>query len=437
MADIRLKIVGIHYATNPEAWETKNSTEEMEERTIERLRKLSKERPRVILVPEPTNPADPMAIQARVKGAPLGYVARCEVEDAHRLFTSADKKMVSVTIDEVDVRRRGWLWVKTELPEECLLKEKGESMVADYWKTWKFDLPVMEPDDAWTACREAEFVLETMLPNPKESDIDELKEYMTVWTDKNLHDLSRDTKQMRNRYIASLLATHDVRLKPLAERLDKQRIAVCGDHRMTYRLEWWENLQNSAQMERYWGKWQSRKGFHLWKDLQLVDAHLRKLPNNLYTCIGRQSDIFATLYYLDVPRDILWSIYSLLLIRKRICQELDLDMKPMPEDGYGLTTNKETICLALPDELGTSEAGTLHDKLFRIGLLDENWQPTNLSTAEKGTLIEYIAEKLNIRNKWKFFGALWNVDSETLRTSKARGLDQDKTWKFREQLDAL
>lgn len=336
MAEIRLKIVGVHYATNPDAWETKQSTEEMELRTEERLRMLDKQRPRVILVPDPTNPADPKAIQARVKGVPLGYVARGEVAGAHKLFDSPGTKMVSVKIDGVDVRRRGWLWVKAELPEGCLLDRKPGNPMEDYWKDWKCSLPALEPDDAWTACREAEFVMEMMLPQPEEADLEELQEYMKVWTDKNLHDLSRETKQMRERYIALLRATRDDRLKPFADRLEKQCTAVCGDHRMVYRLEWWKNLQDSMQMERYWSAWQSRKGFHLWRDLQMVDAHLRKMPNNLYSCVGRQSDIFAALYYLDVPRDILWKIYTLLLLRERICHELQIPMKPLPEDGYGV-----------------------------------------------------------------------------------------------------
>lgn len=93
--------------------------------------------------------------------------------------------------------------------------------------------------------------------------------------------------------------------------------------------------------------------------------------------------------------------------------------------------------IVLPDVLFTPDAEALCNKLNEAGIVDVSWQPIGLSNAEKGTLAEYIAEKLNIRSKWKFFGNLWKMDSETLRTAKARGLDQDKTWKFREQLNAL
>ena len=91
----------------------------------------------------------------------------------------------------------------------------------------------------------------------------------------------------------------------------------------------------------------------------------------------------------------------------------------------------------LPEVLLADRARELHERLFEAGVVDEEWQPVGLSFTEKGTLIDYIAERLDIRAKWKFFGTLWHTDPETLRTSKARGLDQDKTWAFRSRLDKL
>ena len=92
---------------------------------------------------------------------------------------------------------------------------------------------------------------------------------------------------------------------------------------------------------------------------------------------------------------------------------------------------------SLPEILCTPQAEALHAKLRNAGWMDERWNPVGLSNAEKGTLAEYLSEKLGIRSHWKFFSRLWNVNSETLRTSKARGLDQGKTWDFRTKLDDL
>ena len=98
---------------------------------------------------------------------------------------------------------------------------------------------------------------------------------------------------------------------------------------------------------------------------------------------------------------------------------------------------ESAVMPALPEVLLTDAARELHAKLVEAGMVDEQWQPVGLSFTEKGTLIDYVAERLDIRAKWKLFGALWHVDPETLRTSKARGLDQDKTWAFRSRLEAL
>ena len=98
---------------------------------------------------------------------------------------------------------------------------------------------------------------------------------------------------------------------------------------------------------------------------------------------------------------------------------------------------KEAEASHLPDVLHTDKAQALHARLCEAGMVDVEWQPVGLSFTEKGTLIEYVADKLDIRTKWKFFGELWHVDSETLRTSKARGLEQDKTWAFRSRLESL
>ena len=93
--------------------------------------------------------------------------------------------------------------------------------------------------------------------------------------------------------------------------------------------------------------------------------------------------------------------------------------------------------VSIPELLSTPEAKALHTKLQQAGMVDADWQPIALSNAEKGTLAEYIADKLGIKSKWKLFGGLWKVDAETLRTAKARGLDQDKTWEFRNKLNEL
>ena len=117
----------------------------------------------------------------------------------------------------------------------------------------------------------------------------------------------------------------------------------------------------------------------------------------------------------------------------------DKDMTMQMVDTATLATSQEAPLgvTPLPEVLLTDKARELHARLVEAGMVDEGWMPVGLSFTEKGTLIDYVAERLDIRAKWKLFGALWHTDPETLRTSKTRGLDQDKTWAFRSRLDAL
>ena len=175
----------------------------------------------------------------------------------------------------------------------------------------------------------------------------------------------------------------------------------------------------------------------------------------MYDYVGKRSYLFARLSSLDIPRNILWNVYTLLLLRERVCTELGIALKPMAPDAYKVseelppspppppppplveTKQQSTHEENLPEVLLTDEARALHAKLHSAGIVDERWQPIGLSFTEKGTLIDHVAEKLGIRAKWKVFGSLWDTNPETLRTSKTRGLDQDKTWAFRSMLEKL
>ena len=336
-----LKIVGLYYALNPNYKESEDTEEVREQRVIEKLQELGQKKPRVVLMPDKNNPADPKAIMARIRGKQIGYVANNELALAHRMMKHAEKEMLNAVIVQVEVKKRGWFWVKVELSDDVMLGQKEYAATPISWDKWKCDIPSLEPDDAWLACREAEFVLNSLFADFHESDLPELMDYMKVWIDMNLHDLSVETKRMREHYINQLRATGHPKLEPLANRIDKQQTAVCGDHRMEYRLEWWRKRIDSQQVEHYWKAFQSRKGHNLWKALHEVDSYLRQMPENLYEYVGETAYLFSRLYYFDVPRQVLWDIYSLLLLRERICRELDMEMKPLAKDAYGVMDEPE------------------------------------------------------------------------------------------------
>ena len=337
MPEITLKIKGVHYAVHPDYCPKKGdeSTEEMEQRTIEKLRELDEKRPQVILVPEPDNPVDPKAVRAWYEGNPIGRVDADQTSDAYCLFSDTCQ-MAVVKVDSVEVQQRGNFFVKAMVSEEALSRKSSVSDHRDIWKGWKCDIPKLSIPEAWNSCRVLEFMIENLLTHPDDRQWQELADYLNKWIDRSLHDFSAEAMNTRNDYMQRIRVWGNRRLEPMAKRLEKQISAICGDHRMIYRMDWWKNLQHSEEMERYWDKWRSGQGEdNLRKDLYQVDACLRRMPDNLYSQIGDVSELFSALRYRSVPRDILWNIYTLLLLRQRICRELGIAMKPLPIHAYG------------------------------------------------------------------------------------------------------
>ena len=91
----------------------------------------------------------------------------------------------------------------------------------------------------------------------------------------------------------------------------------------------------------------------------------------------------------------------------------------------------------IPDELMTEEAIALKEKLMDSGLVDEDWQPVDLSWSESALMAQMICECLSIKDTWRIFGLLWNRKSETLPGFYNRSLDQKKTLAFQDRLKGI
>lgn len=127
-------------------------------------------------------------------------------------------------------------------------------------------------------------------------------------------------------------------------------------------------------------------------------------------------------------------------MNKHTASDKDIDEifdSPVDEQ-IGLGENSDIIDKGtLPDDFKTPEAEQLMRKLVNAGLLDVNWQPVNLSIAERGYLADEISSRLQIKSKWKVLGRLWNENSETLRQGKNKAVEQTKTGIFIEKLKII
>ena len=88
----------------------------------------------------------------------------------------------------------------------------------------------------------------------------------------------------------------------------------------------------------------------------------------------------------------------------------------------------------LPEPLATPEAMALWKKAQQAGYVNEHFQPL-LSRTLSAILAFEMAKRLDIRNKWKLFGALWN--RQNMRGDYNDALNQRQTLDFQDSLKKL
>lgn len=70
----------------------------------------------------------------------------------------------------------------------------------------------------------------------------------------------------------------------------------------------------------------------------------------------------------------------------------------------------------LPEELKSEKAARILMRLYKEEILDENFQPLNLSNYQKAYLAFQISVTLAINNVWKVFSRFWNMKPSVMRT---------------------
>ena len=89
---------------------------------------------------------------------------------------------------------------------------------------------------------------------------------------------------------------------------------------------------------------------------------------------------------------------------------------------------------SLPDELATDEAIILWRKAQRAGYVNEHYQPL-ISRTQAALLADAMAERLDIKEKWKVFEALWH--RRNMHKDFYLAFGQQQTSDFQDELKEL
>ena len=447
MAIYPFKIVGVHYAVNPESSASAEETELMHQRTAQRLDELDKMRPPVVLIPEPTNPADARAVMARVRGARIGYVDKTQLDIIHAIFATNGGCPLKARIESVEARKHGWMDICVETNEEVCIE--SPHACDGVWEQWVCHLPTLPVIESQFVMMEAEVMLEDAL---NEGAIDTVEHYIRLWMENSLHDLSNEARLMREHYIERLKEMTPQngesskplpRIRALVSELEKQRTAICGQKRTRLRTEvWWKELMQSKEMEQLWKTWQTRIGENLEQGANELGTPLKALPCDLYALIGDKKLFVSRLHYSQGPRTTYWQVVSLMLLHDCMQKELKAGGSetepPIHRDSRWMAeAPNETFAVTIPKELQSPEAKKILVKLQKKGLLDADLQPVGLSAAKKGVLAWELCDFLGIKTCWKTMGILWKCKGETIRKARDKGIMTDAVIEFTKKLKAI
>lgn len=432
--------VGLHYAVNPTYKREMGSVPEMEQHTIDVLRELDEKRPPVVLIPERDNSWDPHAVMLRAEGRRIGYVERKDTETLYKLLKASGKKFLTATICKVEVEERGKLYLTLEAEEG--LDQMPAPWEECTWPEWGNQRPLLPVKEVWMARIEAEFMIdEELWPCNDTRTAEELEHYLNVWMESSLYDISDDTFRTCERYIQRFAGHPHHSIRQWADRLDRYRTAFYSANHDHLRMQWWESLMQSEAMEVLWNKWQYHVSYHLRQGLREIDAYLRCLPDQLYSLIGCPDKLFKSLFYRQVPRQVLWGIYTALLLRIRTCRKLYIEMLPLPDDspeyGTAVAPSAAESSTSLPVELQSVQATFLLEKLSEAGLLDTEGRPNGLTGTERSLLIKALSDRLGILSPWKVFGEWWGIKPESLRAFYNKALNLHKSMDFQDRLKAV
>ena len=456
MAIYSFRIVGVHYAVNPGSNSHAEETELMHQRTAQRLRELDELRPPVVLIPEPSNPADTRAVMARVDGGRIGYVDKTQLDTVHALFQANGGRPLMAHIEGVEAKKHGWMMVQVESKEEVRIEPQNQC--GSVWQKWTCTLPVLPTIESQFVMMEAEAMLEDAL---SKSTIESIERYIRLWLDNALHDLSYEARLTREHYMMRLkeLASRNVtagqeplpRIKVLVSALEKQRTAICGQKRMNLRVNvWWKELLASKEMEQLWKTWVARMGEDMEQSMTEMDTILRTLPNDLYGFLDDKKLFFSRLYYSHVPREKYWQVVSLMLLRERK-QSWGRETLPQMEERVNVSftqveegdretrypLEEEKFEVIIPKELQTPEANKILTKLQKKGILDEDLQPSTLKGWQKGILAYELAGRFDIKHTWVEMGKMWKCNPKTLRQYYSKEFAEDKAVEFAKNIKAI
>lgn len=332
---IRIKIVGVQFAANPEHKKGTPMTAEEKQRTIDFLTTLDRKRPRVSIKPAPTNEYDKDAFVVRFLSKKVGYVRDSDdyKAKAHAALEASGKGYFNARVVEVLIADNGYFDVEVDMKETPLVPVLHE----DRWSMWNPGWPLFPMTEEMLCVEDALCMI-----NDEENDDEDLREYANVLMTNARHALWRDAKEGLESIVRMLEAREGDEMRHLARDIEHLLSGMCNDRRLCERRErWLPEMLSSPEAETAWVSWLHQKQadtrelepieMTLW--LGEVETILASIPALAPCAADDDAMLLSRAYYTLIPQDKLRQMLTGFVVRKRLRERLGLPsatMAPVP-----------------------------------------------------------------------------------------------------------
>ena len=331
---IRIKIVGVQFAANPEHKKGTPMTAEEQQRTIDFLTTLDRKRPRVSIKPEPTNEYDKDAFVVRFLSKKVGYVRDSDdyKAKAHAALEASGKGYFNARVVEVLVADNGYFDVEVDIKEIPLVPILHE----DRWSMWNPGWPLFPMTEEMLCVEDAICMMNDALCYDNDAlryDDDELREYANVLMTNARHALWREAKEGMEGIVRTLEAREGDAVRQVSRDIEHLLSGMCNDRRLSERREaWLPELLSDHEAQTAWVSWLHQKEadtrelepieMTLW--LSETETALANIPALAPCATDDDAQLLSRAYYTLIPLKKLCQLLTGLAVRKRLRERLGL-----------------------------------------------------------------------------------------------------------------
>lgn len=374
------------------------------------LDRLDREKPDMVLVEDESEDFG-VVVSVRENTEKRASVSRFDIEAVRGLMKRNGSKSLMAKVVSVDFDERA---VMLSVPS-CV--DCTEDLRAGCHASWQWDGPLMELPASMRDTRTAINVLDMALADGSGMDVEQQKKYLDMLAVNCRCDVSYETTVQMNALLRKLDDCGSGDVRAFRQVLRHVMLTLGAEERMAEFALWWDRLKESDEAFLMTKAWMDASPFacsnrqmveRIDSELVKIDLSLRRLPHRLYRNINNMGAFMHQMIYPQFTRDAIQRLFSELILREMLLER---------REEFRLTPSEST-------EASPDMSHPVWQAAITQGWIDGNLQPL-LSRTQAALVAYYIADKLHIRKKWRFFEELWG--RRNMKNDYYDALDQRQT----------